>query len=124
MYLFVRRDKLPDFFQSQIEGEAVHVLFHPACRGGAHADQILIRSLVAVRSRHRTAVVLLDHGHGSAHQVAQVIGKIVIQAVQHDFICIESVLAEGVFSQQEVLQGGDAVALNELYRVHNVASGL
>ena len=116
-------DESPDFLQGDAEVELVHVSFY-LC-GGAQGKllQFAVGALIVSRRRNHSIVVFFYHGDGAADQVAQVVGQIGIHAVEHDFVCKQSVIPEGVLSQQEIFQGVHAVTLDEFNRIYNIPSG-
>ena len=78
----------------------------PACRGGQGA-----------------AEVLFHHGHRAAEQVAQVVGKIRVDAIDERLVGEDAVVAEGMSRSEEIADGVDPVAAAQDHRVHHVALG-
>ena len=110
----------PDFFQCHVEGEFIHLGFHLGSCTGGDGLQLTVDVVFGLAFRNEASAVFLDHGNSSGNQVAQVVGQIIVHSLQHHLIGENAVLSEGVFPQQEVLQGVDAVAFDENHRVHHV----
>ena len=122
--IFIRpADQLPDLLQCQVKTEAVHADLDTALCRHRHGDQILIRFSRFRRLRNDSSVILFYHGHRTAHQISEIVCQIVIQTVEHHFVCIESVLTESILTEQEIFQGIDAVAFDQLDGIHHIASG-
>ena len=117
-------DELPDLRKRQGELQLVHVLFDDARQGLKALAQGHVGFVLGFRCGHLAAEVLLDHGNGAAHQVAQVVDQIGVHAGQQRLVGVVAVRAEGHLAHEVVAQRVHAVALHDGRGVDHVALGL
>ena len=98
------------------------MLFYASCCSSSHLDKVSVRSFISVRLRNCAAVIFLDHGYCSAYEVSEVVCEVEIKSVEHNFICVKSILAKRVLSEQEILERIYAVSFDKLYRVYYISS--
>ena len=117
-------NQLPDFCQCVGELIFVDGRVTAVPQGGSHFDQLVVQRVGFSFGRNHAAEVLLHHGSGTGQQVAQIVGKVGVNAGNQSLVGEQAVAAEGDFPEQEVADGVHAVALAEDIGVHHVALGL
>ena len=65
-------------------------------------DKVFINGFCAFLMRYNAAVVFFNHAYGAVQQVAKVIGKVSINAVNQRVAREVAVAAERNFAQQEI----------------------
>ena len=113
-----------DLHQSLRDGQVIHVCRDLAQQFAGHGLQLGVDGLGAGHFVDSAAEVLLTHGDGAAQQVAKVVCKVAVDAVDQGLVGEHAVVAEGDLTQQEVADGIHAVAVAQDHRVHHVAHGL
>ena len=117
-------DHRKDLHQSLRDGQAVHVGRDLGGQLVDHGLQLGVDGLGAGHVMHGAAEVLLAHGDGAAEQVAQIVGKVAVDAVDQSLVGEHAIVAEGDLTQQEVADGVHTVAVAQDHRVHHIAHGL
>ena len=113
-----------DLHQSLRDGQVVHVCRDLAQQFAGHGLQLGVDGLGAGHFADSAAEVLLTHGDGAAQQVAKVVCKVAVDAVDEGFVGEHTVVAEGDLTQQEVADGVHAVAVAEDDGVNDIAHRL
>ena len=113
-----------DLHQGLRDGQAVHISRDLAQQLAGHGLQLGVDGLSTGGLVDGAAEVLLAHGDGTAQQVAEVVGKVAVDAVDEGFVGEHTVVAEGDLAEQEVADGVHAVAVAEDDGVNDVADGL
>ena len=113
-----------DLHQGLRDGQAVHIGRDLAQQLAGHGLQLGVDGLSTGGLVDGAAEVLLAHGDGTAQQVAEVVGKVAVDAVDEGFVGEHTIVAEGDLAEQEVADGVHAVAVAEDDGVNDVADGL
>ena len=117
-------DQLKCLIQTQGELEVIHMTGVVCPHLGCQSLQLLVQSLALTACTQMTVEILLSHGSGTGHQIAQHIGKIHIDGVDQQLIGEVAVGAEGEGPQQEETQGIHTEPLAQQIGIHHIATGL
>ena len=90
---------------------------------GCREDRLVL-SPQSCRVRNCPAAVSGDHRQRALGQIAKVVGKIGIDAIDDRLMAVVSVLAEGNFAQKEIAHLVDAVAIDQSRRIDDIADRL
>ena len=104
--------------------EAIHAFLVAPAQGGCHSHQVLIQTLGLALGGNGAVEIFLHHSGSPGKQIAQIIGQVVIDAVDQGFVGEKAVGAEGNLPQKEISDGVHAVAVAEDHRVYHIALGL
>ena len=89
-----------------------------------HADQLVVeRGVGRLLGGQSAAEIFLHHGDRAADEVAQIVGKVGVDAVDEQLVGEIAVRAERKRAQQEEAQRVRAVALGQQIRIDDVALG-
>ena len=97
--------------------ELVHLGLHLAGQGQGDVLQLLVDGLRDTGGHDLAAKVLLIHGDGPVHQVAQDVGQLAVDPLDDQLIGHDAVVGEGDLVEHEV---ADGVHPEELHQVVGV----
>ena len=117
-------DGLEHLLQRILELEALHLRLIAIPEGGGHGPQLRIRLALLPLRGQGAAEVLLHHGGGAAHQIAQIVSQIDVDGLDQQLIGEIAVAAEGEGPQQEEPQGIHAELLRQQIGIHHIPLGL
>ena len=95
-------DKVPYILNSLVQFHMVHGITITGNSFVNKGNKFLINGFRAFLMRYNTAVVFFNHAYGAVQQVAKVVGKVGINAVNQCIAREVAVAAERNFAQQEV----------------------
>ena len=121
-------DDLEDLFQGLVGGAGFHVGLVAVPQAGGQGDELGVVGFGGgaglAAGGQGAAEVFLDHGGGTADQVAQVVGQVHVDGVDEQLIGEVAVGAEGEGAHQEEAQGVHAELLRQDVGIDHVALGL
>ncbi len=122
--IFIRAGyELEDFFQREVELGVFDIGVNLRLQRGGDSLEVVVKIACFALGRQGAAEVLVDHRDGTGDEVAQSVGEIGVDAVDHDLVREGAVRAQRHFAHDVVADCVYAVALTEDERVDHVAEG-
>ena len=117
-------DGLEDLLQAVLELVLVHLCLIAVTEALHHGEELVIQRRGFTLAGQPAAEILLHHGGGAAHQVAQVVGQIHIDGLDQKLVGEVAVGAEGEGPHEEEAEGVHAEVLRQDIGIHHVALAL
>ena len=105
------------------EVELVELERHMCRQGDGHLHEVFVDNLFLLRRWHDAAAIFVDHRHGAADEIAVVVGEVVVVAGDEELFGVVAVLTDRNLAQEIVAHSVDAVFVDELERIDDVALG-